>query len=186
MSASAVSAASVRRGCTRTSGSSWATAGPAAPGEIGEIEIGGAQNASAYLLEGGEVVPIRGTRFKTGDLGYLDGDGFLHIAGRAKDVIIRGGVNIAPLEIDNVLSRHADVLEAATIGVPDPIYGEAVVAYVAARPGVRLSSLELERHCGELLPDFKRPRQIFVRESLPKNVSGKIDRAALRAEWEGG
>lgn len=160
--------------------------GPAAPGEIGEIEIGGAQNASAYLLEGGEVVPIRGTRFKTGDLGYLDGDGFLHIAGRAKDVIIRGGVNIAPLEIDNVLSRHADVSEAATIGVPDPIYGEAVVAYVAARPGVHLSSLELERHCGELLPDFKRPRQIFVRESLPKNVSGKIDRAALRAEWEGG
>ncbi|MDE0334344.1 MAG: class I adenylate-forming enzyme family protein, partial [Defluviicoccus sp.] len=157
--------------------------GPAAPREVGEIEIGGAQNASAYLLEGGEVVPIRGTRFKTGDLGYLDGDGFLHIAGRAKDVIIRGGVNIAPLEIDNVLTRHADVSEAATIGVPDPIYGEAVVAYVAPRAGVRLSSLELERHCGELLPDFKRPREIFVRDSLPKNVSGKIDRAALRAEW---
>lgn len=156
---------------------------PAAPGEVGEIEIGGAQNASAYLLEGGEVVPIRGTRFKTGDLGYLDGDGFLHIAGRAKDVIIRGGVNIAPLEIDNALTRHADVSEAATIGVPDPIYGEAVVAYVAPRAGVSLSSRDLERHCGTLLPEFKRPREIFVRDSLPKNASGKIDRAALRAEW---
>ena len=157
---------------------------PAAPGAIGEIEIGGAQNASAYLLEGGEVVPIRGTRFKTGDLGYLDGDGFLHIAGRAKDVIIRGGVNIAPLEIDNALTRHADVSEAATIGVPDPIYGEAVVAYVVPRAGVSLSSRDLERHCGTLLPEFKRPREIFVRDSLPKNVSGKIDRAALRAEWD--
>lgn len=155
---------------------------PAAPGEVGEIEIGGAQNASAYLLEGGEVVPIRGTRFKTGDLGYLDGDGFLHIAGRAKDVIIRGGVNIAPLEIDNALTRHEDVSEAATIGVPDPIYGEAVVAYVAPRAGVSLSSRDLERHCEKLLPEFKRPREIFVRDNLPKNVSGKIDRAALRAE----
>ena len=159
---------------------------PAAPGEVGEIEIGGAQNASAYLLEGGEVVPIRGTRLKTGDLGYLDGDGFLHIAGRAKDVIIRGGVNIAPLEIDNALTRHEDVSEAATIGVPDPIYGEAVVAYVAPRAGVSLSPRDLERHCGKLLPGFKRPREIFVRNNLPKNMSGKIDRAALRAEWDPG
>ena len=150
---------------------------------MGEIEIGGAQNASAYLLEGGEVVPIRGTRFKTGDLGYLDGDGFLHIAGRAKDVIIRGGVNIAPLEIDNVLTRHADVSEAAAVGVPDPIYGEAVVAYVAPRAGAALTADHVKRHCDELLPDFKRPREIVVRDSLPKNVSGKIDRAALRAEW---
>ena len=153
---------------------------------IGEIEIGGAQNASAYLLEGGEVVPIRGTRFKTGDLGYLDADGFLHVSGRAKDVIIRGGVNIAPLEIDNVLSRHADVSEAATIGVPDPIYGEAVVAYVASRAGAALTSQDISRHCEESLPEFKRPSKIVVRDSLPKNASGKIDRTALRAEWDSG
>ncbi len=159
---------------------------PASPGEVGEIEIGGAQNASAYLLEGGTVVPIRGTRFKTGDLGYLDEDGFLHIAGRAKDVIIRGGVNIAPLEIDNVLTRHADISEAAVIGVPDPIYGEAVVAYVTPRAGAALTADHVKHHCDELLPEFKRPREIVVRDSLPKNVSGKIDRAALRAEWNAG
>ena len=155
-------------------------------GEIGEIEIGGAQNASAYLLEGGAVVPIRGTRFKTGDVGYLDADGFLHVTGRAKDVIIRGGVNIAPLEIDNALTRHRDVAEAATIGVPDPIYGEAVVAYVVARANARLTGPDLARHCEALLPDFKRPREIVLRDALPKNASGKIDRMALRAEWEGG
>ncbi len=155
-------------------------------GEIGEIEIGGAQNASAYLLEGGAVVPIRGTRFKTGDVGYLDADGFLHVTGRAKDVIIRGGVNIAPLEIDNALTRHRDVAEAATIGVPDPIYGEAVVAYVVARANARLTGPDLARHCETLLPDFKRPREIVLRDALPKNASGKIDRIALRAEWEGG
>ncbi len=155
-------------------------------GEIGEIEIGGAQNASAYLLEGGAVVPIRGTRLKTGDVGYLDADGFLHVTGRAKDVIIRGGVNIAPLEIDNALTRHRDVAEAATIGVPDPIYGEAVVAYVVARANARLTGPDLARHCEALLPDFKRPREIVLRDALPKNASGKIDRIALRAEWEGG
>lgn len=160
--------------------------GAAAPaGAIGEIEIGGAQNASAYLLEGGAMVPIRGTRFRTGDVGYLDADGFLHVTGRAKDVIIRGGVNIAPLEIDNVLTRHADVSEAATIGVPDPIYGEAVVSYVVARANAALAPRDLDRHCEALLPEFKRPREIFLREDLPKNASGKIDRAALRAEWDG-
>ncbi len=161
--------------------------GAAAPaGEVGEIEIGGAQNASAYLLEGGEAVPIRGTRFKTGDVGYLDADGFLHVTGRAKEVIIRGGVNIAPLEIDNALARHEDVAEAASVGVPDPIYGEAVVAYVVARAGAQLAEEDLGRHCAALLPEFKRPREIVLRDALPKNASGKIDRLALRAEWEAG
>ena len=156
---------------------------PVPAGRIGEIEIGGAQNAAAYLLEGGAVEPIRGTRLKTGDLGYIDEDGFLHVTGRAKDVIIRGGVNIAPLEIDNVLTRHKAVAEAATIGVPDPVYGEAVVSYVAVRPGASLAARDLERHCEETLPEFKRPREILVRDGLPKNAHGKIDRAALRAEW---
>ena len=101
-------------------------------------------------------------------------------------MIIRGGVNIAPLEIDNVLTRHADISEAAAIGVPDPIYGEAVVAYVTPRAGAALTANQVKRHCDGLLPDFKRPREIVVRDSLPKNVSGKIDRAALRAEWDAG
>ncbi len=156
---------------------------PADPGEIGEIEIGGAQNASGYLLEGGVVEPIRGTRLKTGDLGYLDADGFLYIAGRADDVIIRGGVNIAPLEIDAVLTRHPEISEAAVIGIPDPVYGEAVVAFVAPRPGTAPAAPDLARHCEKHLPEFKRPREIMIREDLPKNSRGKIDRAALRAEW---
>ena len=152
-------------------------------GEIGEIEIGGAQNAVGYLYADRTVERIRGTRLKTGDLGYLDQDGYLHITGRVKDVIIRGGVNIAPLEIDNALARHPDIAEAATIGVPDPVHGEAVVSYVAPRPGVTLDEETVRAHCAELLPDFKRPRDIVIRSEVPKNDRGKIDRNALRDDW---
>ena len=73
---------------------------------------------------------------KTGDLGFLDGEGYLHLTGRAKDLIIRGGVNISPLEIDGVLMQRSEVIEACTVGVPDNMYGEEVVAYVVLRPGV--------------------------------------------------
>ena len=89
------------------------------PGEIGEIETVSAQHAQAYLHADGTIETIRGKPLKTGDLGYLDDAGFLRITGRAKDVIIRGGVNISPLEIDALISQHPDVIEAVTFGVPD-------------------------------------------------------------------
>jgi acyl-CoA synthetase (AMP-forming)/AMP-acid ligase II len=153
-------------------------------GTIGEIEIGGAQNAYGYLLPDRSVDRIRGRRLKTGDLGFLDADGFLHVTGRAKDVIIRGGVNIAPLEIDGVLAKHPDVAEAATIGVPDRVYGEEVVAYVAPRPGAALTEESVARHCAAALPEFKRPKRIVVTAAIPKNERGKIDRKALKADWQ--
>jgi acyl-CoA synthetase (AMP-forming)/AMP-acid ligase II len=152
-------------------------------GVVGEIEIGGAQTAYGYLLPDRTVEVIRGRRLKTGDLGFLDTDGFLHVTGRAKDVIIRGGVNIAPLEIDGVLATHPEVAEAATIGVPDRLYGEEVVAYVAARPGARPSAASIAAHCAATLPDFKRPKHIVVTAAIPKNDRGKIDRNALKADW---
>jgi acyl-CoA synthetase (AMP-forming)/AMP-acid ligase II len=155
-----------------------------ATGVVGEIEIGGAQTAFGYLLPDRSVERIRGRRLKTGDLGYLDADGFLYVTGRAKDVIIRGGVNIAPLEIDGVLVRHPDVAEAATIGVPDRVYGEAVVAYVAPRAGRVLTEEAVARHCAAFLPDFKRPKRIVVTAAIPKNERGKVDRNALKADWQ--
>jgi acyl-CoA synthetase (AMP-forming)/AMP-acid ligase II len=153
-------------------------------GEVGEIEIGGPQNATAYLNPDGSVEPVRGRRLKTGDLGCLDADGYLYVTGRAKEIIIRGGVNIAPLEIDGAVMRHPDVLEAATIGVPDPIYGEAIVCYVAARPGARLTVEEVRAHCAAALPEFKRPREIVMIGAVLRNARGKVDRAALAEAWK--
>lgn len=157
------------------------TGGELPRGETGEIEIGGGQPAGGYLLADGTVEPI--DRLKTGDLGYLDEDGFLMITGRAKDVIIRGGVNIAPLEIDNALAAHPDIREAATIGVPDTVYGEEPVSFASLRPGARAEPAAIRAHCADLLADFKVPKRVIVLDDIPKNARGKIDRAALQALW---
>ena len=148
----------------------------------GEIEIGGAQPAGGYLLPDGTIEPI--ARLKTGDLGYLDADGFLVITGRAKDVIIRGGVNIAPLEIDNALAAHPDIGEAATIGVPDPVYGEEAVSFATLRPGATPDAEAVRAHCAGLLAAFKVPKKVIFLDAIPKNARGKIDRAALAALWD--
>ena len=107
---------------------------PCPPGVEGEFTAGGPQTSVGYLRDDGTIEPIRPNRIKTGDLGVMDEDGFVRLTGRAKDLIIRGGVNIAPAEIDEVLLKHPGILEAAAVGVPDPIYGEEVVAYVVLRP----------------------------------------------------
>ena len=151
-------------------------------GEPGEIELGGAQPAGGYLHADGTVEPIG--RLRTGDLGYLDEDGFLMITGRAKDVIIRGGVNIAPLEIDNALASHPDIREAATIGVADSVYGEKPVSFAALRDGAAADENSVLAHCAAALADFKMPAQVIFLDDVPKNDRGKIDRAALARLWE--
>jgi len=153
-------------------------------GEIGHVELGGlGDHPFRYLGEDGEVkVHCRG-RFRTGDLGSLDADGFLTLSGREKELIIRGGAKISPVEIDSFLMQHADVIEAATIGVPDPIYGEEVMSYVVARPGVDAEALL--RYCAGVLPAFKAPKRIVISSSsLPKNDRGKLDRRALAERWK--
>jgi len=153
-------------------------------GETGDIVTVSAQHAHAYLHQGGEIEPIRGRDLPTGDIGYFDTDGFVHVTGRARDVIIRGGVNIAPLEIDAVLAAHPGVAEAASFGIPDPVFGEQVAAWVVVRPGTALSTADIAAHCAAALPEAKRPRTIEIVASLPKNARGKIDRNAIRAAWE--
>jgi acyl-CoA synthetase (AMP-forming)/AMP-acid ligase II len=154
------------------------------PGEIGEIEIGAwRDNAYRYLGDDGTMrVNSRG-RIRTGDIGYLDAEGFLRLTGRAKDLIIRGGVNISPVEIDSILMQRLEIAEAATIGVPDTVWGEEVVSYVVLRSGEVFSPEDLLRHCAAQLPAFKTPKQIFLREALPKSARGKLDRKALVEEW---
>jgi long-chain acyl-CoA synthetase len=113
----------------------------------------------------------------------LDPDGFLRLTGREKDLIIRGGVNISPLEIDSILMQRQEIIEVATVGVPHAIYGEEVVSYVVARPGTTIDVAELLRYCGSVLPAFKAPKEIVVSTTLPKTERGKLDRRLLVKQW---
>jgi acyl-CoA synthetase (AMP-forming)/AMP-acid ligase II len=156
-----------------------------APGEIGRVELGGfADHPYRYLADDGSVqVHCRG-RIRTGDLGLLDAEGFLCLTGREKELIIRGGVNISPVEIDSFLMQRPEVIEVATVGVPDAVYGEEVVSYVVARPDAQIDCSELLRFCGDGLPAFKAPKRILVCTSLPKTERGKLDRKALVKNWK--
>jgi acyl-CoA synthetase (AMP-forming)/AMP-acid ligase II len=154
------------------------------PGEMGAVELGGLRdNVYRTLADDGSLRADGHDRIRTGDLGFLDGDGYLHLTGRAKDLIIRGGVNISPLEIDGVLMQRTDVAEACTIGVPDKVYGEEVVAYVVLRPGAAAGSDDILRHCSAKLPAFKTPKQIVLCDELPKTERGKLDRKVLAERW---
>lgn len=131
----------------------------------------------------GDFEDLSDARIKTGDLGMIDEDGFVTVTGRTKDLIIRGGVNIAPLEIDNVLLRNQKVREAAAVGVPDKIYGEEVVAFVTVKAGESLSEEDVKAWCADSLPDFKAPKEIHFTDELPKSDRGKVLRDKLRDIW---
>jgi acyl-CoA synthetase (AMP-forming)/AMP-acid ligase II len=153
-------------------------------GEIGSVEVGGwPDHPFRYLDEDGVIRVHAHGRIRIGDIGCLDGDGFLLLTGREKDLIIRGGAKISPLEIDACLMQCADVIEAATVGVPDPIYGEEVVSYVVPRPGAALDGEAVLRHCAAALPAFKAPKRIVLADALPKTERGKLDRKALAERW---
>jgi acyl-coenzyme A synthetase/AMP-(fatty) acid ligase len=151
-------------------------------GVEGEITVGGPQMAIGYLNDDGSIDPLLGKRIKTGDLGIKDADGFIRVTGRAKDLIIRGGVNIAPLEIDEILLRHPGVVEAAAVGVPDKIYGEEVICFVVAKDG-SLTGESVLQHCRQHLPAAKTPKEVVLVPELPKNDRGKIVRDKLREDW---
>ncbi len=159
-----------------------ADGGPCPAGVEGEVTAGGPQTAIGYLLDDGTIEPIRPKRIKTGDLAFLDDEGFVHISGRTKDLIIRGGMNIAPLEIDAVLLRHPEILDAAAFGVPDKILGEEVVCYVVAK-GSGLAEISVRQHCEKYLPAAKMPKQIIIVAELPKSDRGKVLRDRLREDW---
>jgi acyl-coenzyme A synthetase/AMP-(fatty) acid ligase len=157
---------------------------PLPMGDIGHVEVGGfSDNDYRYLADDGTIkVHCRG-RLRTGDIGFLDADGYLHITGREKDLIIRGGINISPLEIDSILLQRPEIIEVATVGVPDHTYGEEVVSFVVARPGATIDVDDLLRYCGAVLPAFKAPKQIVLSNHLPKTARGKLDRRALAEQW---
>jgi acyl-CoA synthetase (AMP-forming)/AMP-acid ligase II len=113
----------------------------------------------------------------------MDEDGFVRITGRTKDLIIRGGMNISPVEVDAVLLAHPALADAASVGVPDPIYGEEVVAFGVLRPGATDDEAAILQDCAQKLPLPKRPKRIFLVPELPKSDRGKVLRDKLREEW---
>jgi acyl-CoA synthetase (AMP-forming)/AMP-acid ligase II len=116
---------------------------------------------------------------RSGDVGIRDADGFFFITGRIKELIIKGGENIAPREIDEVLLRHPAVLDAAAVGVPDKHYGQEVVACVIRREGYDCTAEELREFCVGHLGRFKAPKSIHFVDELPRGPSGKVQRLKL-------
>ena len=151
------------------------------PGEIGEIAT-----KSDCVMEGywrnpeASAETLRGGWLHTGDLGAMDADGLVTLRDRAKDMIISGGSNIYPREIEEVLLRHPDVAEVSVVGRPHPEWGEEVVAFVVARAGATVANAELDRLCLDHIARFKRPRRYHAVETLPKNNYGKVLKTELR------
>ena len=135
---------------------------------------------------------LRGTEFtsdgwfKTGDLGILDEDGSLEIVGRAKDLIITGGLNVYPKELELIIDEFPGVLESAVIGLPDPDFGEAVTAVVVACAGALLDESALRAKAASTLAPYKVPKRFIVLNELPRNAMGKVEKARLRRELSSG
>ena len=154
---------------------------PLPPGETGEILVRGDTVMPAYWDNPeASAETLRGGWLHTGDLGSLDRDGYLTLRDRSKDVIISGGVNIYPREVEEALLLHPGVREASVIGVPDPEWGESVLAFVVPEPGHEAPPEELDKLCLESIARFKRPKQYRYLDSLPKNNYGKVLKTALR------
>lgn len=154
---------------------------PVAPGEVGEIAVRGANVMPRYWNRpDADAEAFRDGFFHTGDLGYLDDDGFLYITDRAKDVVIRGGENVYSVEVESALESHEAVVEAAVVGVADPDLGERVKAVVVVSTPV--APEELMRHLATRIAPFKCPEVWDIRsDPLPRNPSGKVMKRALRA-----
>ena len=123
---------------------------------------------------------IRDGWLHSGDVGYLDADGFVYLVGRKKDLIIKGGENIAPREIEEALYEHPDVVEAAVVGMPDPRLGEDIWAAVQLRAGAEAGEDELRAHVASRLTKFKVPTRIVVLDPMPKNATGKLQKRAVK------
>lgn len=148
---------------------------PVAPGDIGEIVIRGENVMKGYWNRPEATAEaIREGWFHSGDLARTDEDGYLFIVDRKKDVIIRGGYNVYPREIEEVLYEHPAVLEAAVVGVPHAVHGEEVAAVVALRKGARTTADELRDHVRDRVAPYKYPRIVTFTDALPKGSTGKI------------
>jgi long-chain acyl-CoA synthetase len=152
-------------------------------GEAGEILIKGPQVTLGYYNNPEATADaIKDGWLSTGDIGYLDDEGYLFIVDRKKDVIISGGYNIYPREVDEVLYQHPKVQAACVIGIPDAYWGETVKAFIVLKQGQTATEAEIVHFCKETLAAYKVPKSVEFRTALPQTIVGKILRRALRDE----
>ncbi|HEA66488.1 MAG TPA: long-chain-fatty-acid--CoA ligase [Desulfobacterales bacterium] len=155
------------------------------PNQIGEIYAKGPRTMKGYWGDeekSAQVITGDGW-LKTGDKGWMDEDGYIYLAGRSDDMIIRGGENISPEEVENALHSHPKIDEAAVIGVPDPDWGQEPRAIVVVKNGEETSEEEIMAHCRSKLAGFKRPRSVLFIDSLPRNPMGKVLKKELRENY---
>lgn len=154
---------------------------PLPPGEVGEIVCRGDVVMAGYWNNAKATAEaLRDGWLYTGDMGSFDRRGYLTLRDRSKDVIISGGTNIYPREVEEVLLRHADVAEVSVTGQPDPEWGEIVVAFIVVEPGREISTDSLDAHCNASIARFKRPKRYLFVDDLPKNNYGKVVKRELR------
>jgi long-chain acyl-CoA synthetase len=154
------------------------------PDGIGEIQARSPALMTYYWPQTDETVLTPDGWLRTGDLGRIDTDGLLYVVGRSKDIVIRGGENIACANVEMALASHAAVEQVAVVGLPHPDYGEEVGAAVVLRPGAEVDEDELRRFVAERLAYFEVPSRWWLRtEALPTNATGKIVKPVLRAAW---
>lgn len=160
---------------------------PVPNGIRGEVVIQGKNVTQGYLnnKEANQESFKQGW-FYTGDIGFFDEDGYLFLAGRRKELINRAGEKISPREVDEVIYQLPEVLLAAAVGVPDPLFGEEIVAFIQLRPGEMVSEEQVIRHCKACLANFKVPKRIFYLDDFPKGPNGKIQRLKLVALYHKG
>lgn len=152
-------------------------------GKIGELILKGPQVMKGYWNRLDETAgAIRNNWLYTGDIAYMDEEGYFYIVDRKKDLIITGGYNVYPREIDEVMLEHPKVKEAVSVGIPNETRGEVIKAYIVIKPGEKLTKSEIISFCREKLAGFKVPKQVEFREDLPKTIVGKVLRRALREE----
>jgi acyl-CoA synthetase (AMP-forming)/AMP-acid ligase II len=157
------------------------------PGEPGEIAVSSPLVMKEYWRDPeATAAAIRDGWLYTGDVGYLDEGGYLFIADRLKDMIITGGYNVYPKEVENVIFMNDAVFETAVIGIPDETWGESVKAFVVLKPGMEATEEEIIGLCKDKLASYKKPKSVEFTDALPKNMAGKILKTELRAPyWEG-
>jgi acyl-CoA synthetase (AMP-forming)/AMP-acid ligase II len=153
--------------------------------EVGEIWARGPRIMTGYWRDEQKTsqVMTQDGWLRTGDMGWMDEEGYIYLAGRGDDMIIRGGENISPEEVENVLHSHPKVEEAAVIGVPDPEWGQEPRAVIVLKKGKAATSEEIIEYCRSKLSGFKRPRSVVFLDSLPRNPMGKVLRKKLREEY---
>jgi malonyl-CoA/methylmalonyl-CoA synthetase len=160
---------------------------PLPPDTIGEIEVRGPHVFSGYWQRPDATAEVftEDGWFKTGDLGFYSADGYYTITGRARELIISGGYNVYPREVEDVLETHPAVAEVAVIGFPDADLGEQVVAVIVPVPGSKPEAADIVAFCRTQLASYKKPRQVFFVKELPRNALGKVQKHLLAARFSG-